>query len=153
MNAENRLVKVGCPYCAGHLEFTSDAVGTVVSCPHCSKSITLSAGSATSAPPTIPPVGKQFPQPNREPSRTVTKLLFVVAAVFAFFFINWKAWKFFAYASVPPGGGWVQDPEAHSNAITLSALIATVIIFFCICLGVIVFYKAWQIIKGWLSDN
>jgi hypothetical protein len=153
MIGEGRLIKVGCPYCAGHVEFSPDAVGAVVSCPHRCKSITLSDGSPGYAPPTLSARMPIASQPSRKPSRALTKVLFVVAAVLALCFTYWKAWNFFAYASVPPGGGWVQDPQAHIDAITISALVATLIIIFLICVGVIVVYKAWQIIGGWLGEK
>ena len=52
---------------------------------------------------------------------------------------------------VPPGGGWVQDPEAHIRTITLLAMAATGFVALILAIAVIVFSKASQVVKGWLD--
>jgi hypothetical protein len=49
---EDAQVIVACPYCGGHIQFSSQFLGMVETCPHCSKDITLSDAS------TIPQVNQ-----------------------------------------------------------------------------------------------
>ncbi len=36
------ILKMSCASCDGHIEFSSDAIGQKIQCPHCAKTITLS---------------------------------------------------------------------------------------------------------------
>ena len=78
----SQTLKIACPSCGGHVEFSAELRGQTINCPHCDLSVLLELPGATAkpvAPPPTPAVHKSDMRKAIETPLTVRNSTFVGA--------------------------------------------------------------------------
>lgn len=126
------------------MEFSSEAIGITVPCPHCAKLVTLSDEDS-------PPI-RDAPLTTTRRSKPPKWNSFVLGSIISFILIYYVAWKYCVYTIPPPSNPMTEhEATVHMNTVLIVPLIITVIISFVIGASLIVFHKSGEIVKQWFD--